>query len=452
MVTIKKKVLKVKNAILLLILVVLLIIAAIVGKNLIIKHFFIAYPKELLIKDKENAQFGQYKIRKEKHNENYYVLHYPKTDIPQLEKWIKTSMDETIETLQAQLQDPEKENHIKQEFISSTSFDHYSSVYLKTSLNGEVISESARTFNINTQSFLNADLFNSKGLRFIKAKLQNTPRPQNITRSEFIKENDLDPALENLFLKDYELTFILPHSKTSLNLDEFADGLNQDFESITKGNEDMVPSVYLDYGYEKEDKLIALTFDDGPYSVNTFRILEILEKYDAKATFFMLGSRVSGEEDTLKALLDQGHQIASHSYNHPDFSSLSLDEINKQLQDTENEFKRATGFEGEIYVRPPYGALNFEDKEKLNYVFVNWSVDTNDWRYRDKDIVCQSTLEDARDGAIILMHELYDSSVEALDCLIPKLKEEGYQFVSVKELFEAKEIDVQKGQLYYSGN
>ncbi|HZJ86609.1 MAG TPA: polysaccharide deacetylase family protein, partial [Erysipelothrix sp.] len=212
-----------------------------------------------------------------------------------------------------------------------------------------------------------------------------------------------------------------------------------------------VPSVYLDYGFDKEDKLIAISFDDGPYTKNTLAIMDILDKYEAKATFFLLGSRVKGQEDTVRALVDRGHQIASHSLSHPDFTRLSNKEIIAQLNATEEAIAKATHHQEKLFVRPPYGALRKDQMEKLDYVFVNWSVDTEDWRHRDAKRVCDISLKYAYDGSILLMHELYDSTVDSLDCILKTLDEQGYQFVTIKELFEAKELDYKHGHLYYDG-
>lgn len=183
------------------------------------------------------------------------------------------------------------------------------------------------------------------------------------------------------------------------------------------------------------NKVIALTFDDGP-GPYTEKLLDILDKYDAKATFFLIGSKVSGQASVVRSIQARGHQLGNHSWSHPELPKLSVDQIAGEIDRTNEAIRQATGVKPSI-LRPPYGAVNGVVLEQLrlrNMSSILWSVDTRDWADRNSQIVCSRAVAGARPGAVILMHDIHQTSVNAVPCILSSLKQQGYSFVTIQRL------------------
>ena len=183
------------------------------------------------------------------------------------------------------------------------------------------------------------------------------------------------------------------------------------------------------------NKTIALTFDDGP-GPYTEKLLDILDKYDAKATFFLIGSKVSGQASVVRSIQARGHQLGNHSWSHPELPKLSVDQIAGEIDRTNEAIRQATGVKPSI-LRPPYGAVNGVVLEQLrlrNMSSILWSVDTRDWADRNSQIVCSRAVAGARPGAVILMHDIHQTSVNAVPCILSSLKQQGYSFVTIQRL------------------
>ena len=182
-------------------------------------------------------------------------------------------------------------------------------------------------------------------------------------------------------------------------------------------------------------KTIALTFDDGP-GPYTAQLLDILDQHGAKATFFLIGSKVSAQADVLRRMHARGHQLGNHSWSHPELPKLPVDQIAGEIDRTNDAIKQATGVKPAI-LRPPYGAVNGVVLEQLRLRGMSsilWSVDTRDWADRNSDIVCSRAVAGAHPGAIILMHDIHQTSVNAVPCILNALKQQGYSFVTVQGL------------------
>lgn len=197
------------------------------------------------------------------------------------------------------------------------------------------------------------------------------------------------------------------------------------------------------YAYDKNKKSIAFTFDDGPNGEKTNKIVNLLEQNKAHATFFMVGNKMEYGKETILNVLNKGNEIGSHSYNHKNMKRMKIEDIISDEEKTKETFYNITGREL-IYTRPPYGNVNQKIKESLNTIFVNWNLDTEDWLHRDKNHIVNYVMDNVNDGDIILMHDLYDSTVEAVEELLPKLYAEGYQVMSISELakIKGKSLDV----------
>lgn len=183
------------------------------------------------------------------------------------------------------------------------------------------------------------------------------------------------------------------------------------------------------------NKVIALTFDDGP-GPYTAQLLDILDQHGAKATFFLIGSKVSAQADVLRRMHARGHQLGNHSWSHPELPKLPVDQIAGEIDRTNDAIKQATGIKPTI-LRPPYGAVNGVVLEQLRLRSMSsilWSVDTRDWADRNSEIVCSRAVAGAHPGAIILMHDIHQTSVGAVPCILSALKQQGYSFVTVQGL------------------
>ena len=208
-------------------------------------------------------------------------------------------------------------------------------------------------------------------------------------------------------------------------------------KTMLVGNEEL--QAYLDAGWlltPPPEKMIALTFDDGP-STYTTQILNTLEKYGAKATFFVVGNRVANHSAILLRAHNLGMEIGNHSYSHPKLTTLSSSAILSQKNNTENAIKAVTG-QGTKIMRPPYGSRNDTVLSVYNMPAILWSVDTLDWKTRDTQKIVNSVMTSAKDGDIILMHDLYSATADAVEIIVPTLIEEGYSLVTVSQLAEAK--------------
>jgi len=193
--------------------------------------------------------------------------------------------------------------------------------------------------------------------------------------------------------------------------------------------------------------MIALTFDDGPGKY-TDELLDALEKYDARATFFMLGENVEKYPETVAHMKEIGCEIGNHTTNHKNLTKLEADDAVSQIEKT-NDLIRIIIEEGAGVVRPPYGAFNDEVKEIVDYPLILWNVDTLDWEMKNAEKVKNYTLDTAKDGDIVLMHDIYESTVDATIAMIPELLERGYQLVTVSEMAQAHGIKMEEGKIYH---
>lgn len=195
--------------------------------------------------------------------------------------------------------------------------------------------------------------------------------------------------------------------------------------------------------------MVALTFDDGP-SRHTERLLDIFAANGGKGTFFVIGNAIGGREHILARMSAEGHEIGGHSWWHSDLRTLSERALADEIMMTRQRIFAATG-EDSYIVRPPYGANN----EFVRWVggqcgvaFVNWSVDTLDWKTRNADAIFSAVVNGAYDGAVILCHDLHGSTVDAMERAIPALIEMGYQLVTVSELMMHSANAFEAGRMY----
>lgn len=190
-----------------------------------------------------------------------------------------------------------------------------------------------------------------------------------------------------------------------------------------------------------EKKLLVLTFDDGP-SKYTTKLLKVLKDEDVKATFFVLGENIAGKEDVLLQEKNDGHLIGIHSYKHVFFTKISKEKIIEQITTTKNMIYDITDF-SPTYIRVPYGIINDNVKSILkeeNLENILWNVDSLDWSYKNTQKTVKHIINTTNGNDIILMHDIYDTSVEAAKQIIKYYKENGYTFVTIAEFYRVKEI------------
>ena len=205
-------------------------------------------------------------------------------------------------------------------------------------------------------------------------------------------------------------------------------------------------AYYYDPTIDQNKPIIALSFDDGPSS-HTDRILAALQKYGVKATFFMVGYEIDSFQDQVHAVYEAGCEVANHTLDHANLKTLGKDEIRRQVYDNEKKLNKIVPV-GEVVVRPPYGNVNDTVKAVVERPMFNWSVDSLDWKTKNADSVVAQIKQDARDGYIILMHDLYESTAEATERIIPWLLEQGYQITCISNMFEARGEEVLPGHVY----
>lgn len=198
---------------------------------------------------------------------------------------------------------------------------------------------------------------------------------------------------------------------------------------------------------DKNKPMVALTFDDGPSAGVTTQILDILDRYDSVATFFVLGSRIESEATILQRMVDSGNQIENHTFSHKNLTQLSETQILNELELVEQKLLATIG-QNATMVRVPYGAINDKVKNTIDYPIISWSVDPRDWESRNSTSVQNAVLSTVKDGDIVLMHDLYKSTSEACEVIIPELINRGYQLVTVEELYYYRDVELQNNKVY----
>lgn len=184
---------------------------------------------------------------------------------------------------------------------------------------------------------------------------------------------------------------------------------------------------------EMENKMIALTFDDGPNVLYTERLLDGLAERDVKATFFLIGKNAEAHPEIVSRIAEEGHLIGNHTYSHLKLTAGNETEFLEEINRTGEIIRDITG-STPVFCRPPFGVWNTRYEQRLGIIPVLWDVDPRDWCTFDTRTVANRILADCHDSAIVLMHDEYETSVEAALLVIDELKQQGYTFVTVDEL------------------
>jgi len=268
--------------------------------------------------------------------------------------------------------------------------------------------------------------------------------------SDVLTQNDVN---KSYLFRDNELVIYFNDYKTNPEVEELL-YLKVNYNEI---KEYLNFTVLLDKNYENESgynytnskKSVAITFDDSPNKNKTNKILKYLNDNLFHATFFVVGEKAIYNEDLLINIKNSGNEIGSHTYKHSNLSKLTDEEYIEDYNKMNKIYKRLFN-EDLKYLRPPYGAYKNSQLKLLNISNIMWSLDTNDWRYRNSDYLVSYVIDNIKDGDIILFHDSYNSTVEAIEKLLPILYSKGYQVMSVSELFELKKMKLESNKVYHN--
>lgn len=431
-----------------------------------------------------DSNYPGIKIITETSNDDFapFAIQYPQSIHTDFNNSILSYIDKT-KNQYIQTMSTYKENNGKIHGELNISFKtylhnsgHYSFVIQTSSLSKGIdrLSE-IRTFHLNpdTEERISiVDVLDNSEENLINiAHLVRTQLEDNQEVRPYIIIDQLEDALEpkwnhfsNFALTEEELVFYFDQYQFTVEeagtpvvkipLLQITDNLSQQFKPIEQAKstdnitiednqtEDINNEESLQKNKEEKtttstdvsnEKQVALTFDDGPHPTVTRQILATLKKYDAKATFFMLGSRVDYYPEIAKDVQEAGHELGNHSWNHPDLTKMSGERVFNEIKNTSNVIEKSTGQQATVF-RPPYGANNETVKNQTDLPIILWDVDTLDWKHRNAEQTLAIVKNNTRSGSTILMHDIHQSTADSLDNILQFLKSEGYTFVTVSDL------------------
>ena len=287
---------------------------------------------------------------------------------------------------------------------------------------------------VEIKKFLNADYFSIEGDYVAPPEVKEEPKEEE-TKKEETKKTDTKKT---------------ETKKTETKKTETKP--KEELKSDNDGSTDKIVPVVRDAAYFEGKKLIAFTFDDGPAGSYTTKLLDALKARNYKATFFMVGNRVGKQSALVLRMKNEGHTIGQHSYSHANLKKLSKSDPNKAKNEiylANDAIKNIIG-ENPRYIRPPYGAYNSDVLSYADMVFVNWSIDPLDWKYRNADTVYKNIISKAYDGAIVLVHDIHPTSVDGAIRAMDYLAKQGYAIVSLDEMVQLRGVELQTHHLYNS--
>ncbi len=204
----------------------------------------------------------------------------------------------------------------------------------------------------------------------------------------------------------------------------------------SKSAETVPPGITFDW-IHVDGPYVALTFDDGPSAKLTPKLLDLLAAHHIKATFFLIGQNAAEYPEIVAREAREGHEVANHSWSHPNMGKMSDDGVRSQLRRTDDAIKSAIG-KSPTLMRPPYGSITPRQKkwinQELGYKVVLWDVDPLDWRRPGPSAVCNRIVKNTRAGSIVLAHDIHPGTIDAMPCVLKELEEKGFKFVTVSEL------------------
>lgn len=279
--------------------------------------------------------------------------------------------------------------------------------------------------------------------------------------NNYLELNISDSTDYELFM-DYDYTlvngivdlYIYTYKEKGNTIKKQVKNMEIDLSSSSVVLDKNIKDVLYNYDYDlysnklidRNKPMVALTFDDGP-NANTSRVLDILEKYNVKATFFVLGTNIEGYEDTILRMKELGMEIGNHMYSHKLMTRLTEEEITLEIKKVDDlVFDIINRYPS--LIRPSYGTSNKRMLKIIDRPVIIWDIDTLDWKYHNSTRISNKILDKVSDGDIVLMHDIYSATANSLEITIPKLLDKGYQLVTVSELFYLKEKELKAGKIY----
>ena len=315
-----------------------------------------------------------------------------------------------------------------------------------TTLDQLYLKEDGSVFTLD-QLFTDSSTAKEKLLEGVKSTLKDKKIEQSVVDQVSADFSAAELSSWKFAYKDSQL--VLYPVKATTNVEEIAMPISDFFDFIqTSYLTEKDAELYKKVQAEKHKKVVALTFDDGPDGNTTPQALDILAKYKIKATFFVQGKNIAGNEAILKRMQAEGHEVGNHSWNHPVLTQLSLEDAKKQITDTESAITSVLGKSSKL-MRPPYGAISDDIRNSLDLSFIMWDVDSLDWKSKNEAAILTEIQRQTTDGSIILMHDIHQTSVNSLPRVIEYLQGQGYSFVTVSELLNT---GLKPHGIYYSRN
>ncbi|MBD3109346.1 polysaccharide deacetylase family protein [Bacillus sp. AGMB 02131] len=420
----------------------------------------------------EESQIPGIEIETEigEYDEYKYALHFPRTESDtiniQIQKFIAEQRNQFIDLTKSAELGGNLFSELNIDFEITHISEPFLSIVFTSNMNipGTEQTSIIHTLNFNrkTNSVLNIEdlLSNDDSLEYLQ-KLSEKQLLQDEQMSELVRSNQLTDGISSVKPENYETFSLLDQSLNfyfnseqfkNINVKTFNVALS--YNSLSGIiNSSFLQSIYqvastetalLSETLSAENtlatldsnlKYVALTFDDGPHKDYTPQILDTLKKYNAKATFYILGNRASYYPDIVKRTYNEGHEIGNHTWSHSNLKSLSQETMMQEINSTSNEIAKITG-KMPTTIRPPYGAYNAAVQEYVSMPIILWSVDTLDWKHRNSTQIKQEVQANVTNGSIVLMHDIHQATAEALEDVLISLTKQGYRFVTVSELLQ----------------
>ncbi|MHC5216792.1 polysaccharide deacetylase family protein [Enterococcus sp. LJL128] len=323
-----------------------------------------------------------------------------------------------------------------------TTYQRKGDIWTSSSvLSGTAVYKNRLTLNTPTLSelFQNPDDLSAVQL-VIKQKLLETVSDSSEMIDQILSFPQVSIEQQLIAYSPQEITISLPEnsldvSELTIPLVEILPFVDSDFVDPNIIHAQAIKPL------EPNKKYIALTFDDGPNPITTPRLLDILKEKQVVASFFLLGQNAAKQPDLVHRMSLEGHEVASHSYSHPKLTGLTPDAIRAEIYAADEAIYEATGKLPRSF-RPPYGAVNKQAAEIINRPIVQWSVDSEDWKSKNQDKIVKRIKETSFDRSIILMHDIYEETVDAVPKVIDELRAEGYEIIPVSRLLPPKRLPV----------
>ncbi len=387
-------------------------------------------------KFKENKQDNNIETNIEESRQYVISATYPKTNIKKLDNEVENFVLSQIKLFKNKSKEIKyliDRDELNIDYDYYTVNDRYINITIKLYIYHSL--ESIEEYYVQTyyfdkisNRFYNVlDIFSNENDLLVKVNnmliSNNKSMINNLGELTYSFDNDY---LIIYLIENNITTYKIPLNSIKLNIEIINNDKEKDIEPVIKNDKIIDPKL----------PVVALTFDDGP-SRYTKDIIDTLKSNNVNATFFVLGNKIEIYKDIISESIKNGNEIGNHSYNHKWLSKLSTNELLDQINKTQDILKETVNYTPTCF-RPTYGSVNNKIRKSINLSITLWTIDTKDWKINSVDRIVERAIKDIEDGDIILMHDIFQRSSEALKKIIPRLKEQGYQFVTISELEEVK--------------